>query len=83
MLVLIPTAESTISAFRLSSPLAVFMVAVTPFPLVSTWVTSADVRMFIPAFLKLRSNALDTSSSSTGTMRSWYSTTVTSVPMAL
>ncbi len=83
ILVLIPTAERTISASRTFSPLAVLTVAFTPSPEVSTEVTSAEVIIFTPDFLKLLSNCLDTSSSSTGTMLGRYSTTVTSVPIEL
>ena len=83
MLVFIPTAESTMSASRVSSPFLVFTVAFTPFPDVSTAVTSVEVIIVIPLFLNERSSCLETSSSSTGTIRGMYSTTVTSVPIAL
>ena len=83
ILVLIPTAESTISASRISSPFFVFIVAFTPLPEVSTLVTSADVIILIPLFLKERSNCFETSASSTGTIFGKYSTIVTSVPIEL
>jgi len=82
-LVFIPTADKIISASKTSSPLDVFTVAFTPLPEVSTLVTSDDVMIFIPFFLKERSNCLETSSSSTGTTFGKNSTIVTSVPMEL
>ena len=81
--VLIPTALNTKSASRISSPFLVLTVVLTPFPDVSTLVTSAFVITLIPAFLNDFSICLDTSISSTGTMFGRYSTTVTSVPIAL
>ena len=80
---LIPTAERTISASNTFSPLLVLIVAFTPFPVVSTDVTSVDVIIFIPSFLKDLSNCFETSSSSTGTILGIYSTIVTSVPIEL
>ena len=81
--VLIPTAERRISASSTSSPLAVFTNAFTPLPEVSTLVTSAEVIMLIPDFLRLFSNCLEMSSSSTGTILGINSTIVTSVPIVL
>ena len=81
--VLIPTAESTISASNISSPFLVFTVAFTPFPEVSTDSTEAFVITLIPDFLKERSNCFETSLSSKGTKFGKYSTMVTFVPMAL
>ena len=83
MLVLIPTALNTTSASITSSPFLVLTVALTPSPDVSTLTTSEEVLILIPFFLKERSNCLDTSSSSTGTILSIYSTMVTSVPIEL
>ena len=83
MLVLIPTALKIMSASRTSSPFLVFTVAFTPFPEVSTEVTSAEVIILMPLFLKERSNCLEISSSSTGTIPGKYSTIVTSVPIEL
>ena len=59
--VFIPTADSTISASRISSPFFVFTVAFIFFPEVSTDSTDAFVITFIPAFLNERSNCLETS----------------------
>ena len=80
---LIPTAESKISACKVSSPFFVFTVATTPSPEVSTDSTEEFVITLIPAFLIERSNCFETSISSTGTTLGMYSTIVTSVPIAL
>ena len=83
ILVLIPTADKTISASRTSSPFLDLIIALTPSPEVSTAVTSVEVNILIPLFLNERSSCFDTSSSSTGTIRGMYSTMVTSVPIEL
>ena len=79
----IPTAESTISASKISSPFLVLTLAFIVFPEVSTLSTEEFVITLIPAFLNERSNCFDTSSSSRGTKFGKYSTIVTLVPMAL
>ena len=78
-----PAALNTTSHSSVSSPFLVFTVTLDCLPEVSTPVTSELVMILMPAFLRVRSSCLETSLSSTGTMRSTYSTTVTSVPMAL
>ena len=83
ILVLIPTAESKISASKISSPLAVFTNAFTPFPEVSIFSTEDEVMIFTPAFFIERSICFEISSSSTGTIFGINSTIVTSVPIAL
>ena len=83
ILVFIPTADKTISASKISSPFLVLTVAFIPFPEVSTDSTEAFVMTLIPAFLKDRSNCLETSLSSSGTRFGKYSTIVTLVPIAL
>ena len=83
MFVLIPTAESKMSASITSSPLAVFTVAFTPFPEVSIFSTDEFVIIVTPAFFIERSICLEMSSSSTGTIFGINSTKVTCVPMAL
>ena len=83
ILVFIPTADKTISASKISSPFLVLTVAFIPFPEVSTDSTEAFVMTLIPAFLKDRSNCLETSLSSKGTKFGKYSTMITFVPMAL
>ena len=79
----IPTADKTISASNISSPFLVLTDALHVFPEVSTFSTEAFVITFMPAFLNERSNCLEMSTSSTGTIFGMYSTTVTSVPIAL
>ena len=83
MLVLIPTAESKISASRTSSPFAVLTNALTPAPVVSILSTEELVMILIPAFFKERSICFEMSSSSTGTTFGMNSTIVTSVPIEL
>ena len=77
----IPTAESTISASKVTFPLAVFTLAFTPSPEVSRDSTEAFVITSIPAFFRDFSKCLETSSSSTGTIFGINSTTVTLVPI--
>ena len=83
MLVLIPTAESKISASKTSSPFAVLTNALTPEPVVSIRSTEEVVMILTPAFFMERSICFEMSSSSTGTILGINSTMVTSVPMAL
>ena len=83
MFAITPTALSTISHSMTSSPFCVLTVTLQPEPEVSTEVTSAEVFMLIPCFFKERPSCFPISLSSTGTTLSIYSTTVTSVPMAL
>ena len=80
--VLIPTAESTISASNISSPFLVFTVAFTPFSELSTDYTEAFFITLIPAFLKELSNCLQNSLSSKVTKFGKYSTIVNLVPIA-
>ncbi|MNY36806.1 hypothetical protein D3C86_1713160 [compost metagenome] len=79
----IPTAERTTSASNTCMPVAVLTFTLQISPDLSTDSTEAFVMMLIPAFLKLRSNPLETSSSSTGTIFGKNSTTVTLVPIEL
>ena len=81
--VLIPTAESKISASRTTSPLAVFTNAFTPAPVVSMRSTDEFVITVIPDFFNDFSICLEISSSSTGTTFGMNSTIVTSVPIEL
>ena len=83
MLASIPTAERTTSHSIFSSPFAVLTVTTHPFPEVSTDSTEELVLILIPDFLNDFSNCLETSLSSIGTIVGKYSTTVTSVPIAL
>ncbi|MNK80342.1 hypothetical protein D3C87_1000550 [compost metagenome] len=83
MFVLIPTAESTMSASKTSSPFAVLTKALTPAPVVSIRSTEELVITLIPDFFKERSNCFEISSSSTGTTFGINSTIVTSVPIEL
>jgi len=71
------------SASRVTSPLAVFTLAFTPSPLVSTLSTEALVMISIPDFFRDFSKCFEISSSSTGTMFGINSTTVTFVPIVL
>ena len=80
---LIPIAERTMSASKITSPFFVLTTAFTPSPEVSTDSTEEFVITLIFDFLKERSNCFETSISSKGTKFGKNSTMVTSVPMAL
>ena len=66
-----------------SSPLAVFTFTLQPLTDFSTFSTDELVIILMPFFLKVFSNCLETSISSTGTIFGKYSTIVTSTPIAL
>ena len=55
----------------------------TPEPVSSTFFTAVEVSTLTPSFLYWRASSLDTSASSVGTIRSRYSTMVTSTPKFL
>ena len=82
VLAVMPTAEIQTSASSVSALPPASMATCTPLPPLDTFVTLQPVRNFMPRFSKDFCAALDTSSSSTGMMRSRASTTVTSAPRA-
>ena len=83
MLDLIPTAESTMSAVRVSGPfLPSISTSQRPSALTLTDFTVVEVITAARSLRNARSIAFDTSSSSRGIMRGMYSTTVTFTPSA-
>ena len=65
------------------APALSLIVAVMPVSLTLIASTPAPVMIVMPCFLRLFSRKLETSASSTGTIRSSISTTVTSDPRSL
>ena len=82
VLAVMPTAEMQTSASSVSALPPISTSTFTPDTLLETFVTLAPTLNLIPRFSNDFCAALETSSSSTGMMRSTASTTVTSQPRA-
>ena len=82
VLAVMPTAEMQTSASSVSALPPASMATWTPLPPFDTFVTLQPVRNFMPRFSNDFWAAFETSSSSTGMIRSTASTTVTSAPRA-